>query len=143
MAPASLTVSVPSGDHVVRDGVIDGTGGPDLVGNGIPQLQGAVVGAYGGGNIYLVAHGKGPAVAVLGQNCLIELDGLTVGILEGDVGVGVLTVVVVDLSDLQPLQLHIGTHIVGGQGGDGGGLGVQGQAAGLDEGAAAQLRHAP
>ena len=141
--PGLLDGERPVGDHAVRDGVIDGTGGPDLVGNGIPQLQGAVVGAYGGGNIYLVTHGKGPAVSVLGQNCLIELDGLTVGILEGDVGVGVLTVVVVDLSDLQPLQLHIGTHIVGGQSGDGGGLGVQRQAAGLDEGAAAQLRHAP
>ena len=45
--PGLLDGERPVGDHVVRNGVIDGTGGPDLVGNGIPQLQGAVVGAYG------------------------------------------------------------------------------------------------
>ena len=70
MAPGLLDGERPVGDHVVRDGVIDGTGGPDLVGNGIPQLQGTVLVPTAAGNIYLVAHGKAQLSPFLGRTAL-------------------------------------------------------------------------
>ena len=127
------------GDHIVGNGINDGSGGANLSGQGVAQLERAVEGAHGGGDIHHVSHGEGPLAVLLLHDGLVELDGLAVGVLQGDIGAGVLAVVVVDLGDLQTLQLHIAAHILVRKSADGGGLSGQGQPGGLFEGAAAQL----
>ena len=127
------------GDHIVGNGINDGSGGADLIGQGVAQLERAVEGAHGGGDIHHVSHGEGPLAVLLLHDGLVELDGLAVGVLQGDIGAGVFAVVVVDLGDLQTLQLHIAAHILVRKSADGGGLSGQGQPGGLFEGAAAQL----
>ena len=127
------------GDHIVGNGINDGSGGADLIGQGVAQLERAVEGAHGGGDIHHVSHGEGPLAVLLLHDGLVELDGFAVGVLQGDIGAGVLAVVVVDLGDLQTLQLHIAAHILVRKSADGGGLSGQGQSGGLFEGAAAQL----
>ena len=127
------------GDHIVGNGINDGSGGADLIGQGVAQLERTIEGTHGGGDIHHVSHGEGPLAVLLLHDGLVELDGLAVGVLQGDIGAGVLAVVVVDLGDLQTLQLHIAAHILVRKSADGGGLSGQGQSGGLFEGAAAQL----
>ena len=127
------------GDHIIGDGINDGSGGADLIGQGVAQLERTIEGAHGGGDIYHVSHGEGPLAVLLLHDGLVELDGLAVGVLQGDIGAGIFAVVVVDLGDLQTLQLHIAAHILVRKSADGGGLSGQGQSGGLFEGAAAQL----
>ena len=129
----------PGGDHIVGNGINDGSGGADLIGQGVAQLERTIEGAHGGGDIYHVSHGEGPLAVLLLHDGLVELDGLAVGVLQGDIGAGIFAVVVVDLGDLQTLQLHIAAHILVRKSADGGGLSGQGQSGGLFEGAAAQL----
>ena len=127
------------GDHIVGNGINDGSGGADLIGQGVAQLERTIEGTHGGGDIHHVSHGEGPLAVLLLHDGLVELDGLAVGVLQGDIGAGVYAVVVVDLGDLQTLQLHIAAHILVRKSADGGGLSGQGQSGGLFEGAAAQL----
>ena len=127
------------GDHIVGNGINDGSGGADLIGQGVAQLERTIEGTHGGGDIHHVSHGEGPLAVLLLHDGLVELDGLAVGVLQGDIGAGVFAVVVVDLGDLQTLQLHIAAHILVRKSADGGGLSGQGQPGGLFEGAAAQL----
>ena len=129
----------PGGDHIVGNGINDGSGGADLIGQGVAQLERTIEGAHGGGDIHHVSHGEGPLAVLLLHDGLVELDGLAVGVLQGDIGAGIFAVVVVDLGDLQTLQLHIAAHILVRKSADGGGLSGQGQSGGLFEGAAAQL----
>ena len=129
----------PGGDHIIGDGINDGSGGADLIGQGVAQLERTIEGTHGGGDIHLVAHSEGPLAVLLLHDGLVELDGLAVGVLQGDIGAGVYAVVVVNLGDLQTLQLHIAAHILVRKSADGGGLSGQGQSGGLFEGAAAQL----
>ena len=127
------------GDHIVGNGINDGSGGADLIGQGVAQLERTIEGTHGGGDIHHVSHGEGPLAVLLLHDGLVELDGLAVGVLQGDIGAGIFAVVVVDLGDLQTLQLHIAAHILVRKSADGGGLSGQGQPGGLFEGAAAQL----
>ena len=127
------------GDHIVGNGINDGSSGADLIGQGVAQLERTIEGAHGGGDIYHVSHGEGPLAVLLLHDGLVELDGLAVGVLQGDIGAGIFAVVVVNLGDLQTLQLHIAAHILVRKSADGGGLSGQGQSGGLFEGAAAQL----
>ena len=127
------------GDHIVGNGINDGSGGADLIGQGVAQLERTIEGTHGGGDIHHVSHGEGPLAVLLLHDGLVELDGLAVGVLQGDIGAGVYAVVVVDLGDLQTLQLHIAAHILVRKSADGGGLSGQGQPGGLFEGAVAQL----
>ena len=127
------------GDHIVGNGINDGSGGADLSGQGVAQLERTIEGTHGGGDIHHVSHGEGPLAVLLLHDGLVELDGLAVGVLQGDIGAGIFAVVVVDLGDLQTLQLHIAAHILVRKSADGGGLSGQGQSGGLFEGAAAQL----
>ena len=127
------------GDHIIGDGINDGSGGADLIGQGVAQLERTIEGTHGGGDIHHVSHGEGPLAVLLLHDGLVELDGLAVGVLQGDIGAGIFAVVVVDLGDLQTLQLHIAAHILVRKSADGGGLSGQGQSGGLFEGAAAQL----
>ena len=129
----------PGGDHIVGNGINGGSGGADLIGQGVAQLERTIEGAHGGGDVHLVAHSEGPLAVLLLHDGLVELDGLAVGVLQGDIGAGIFAVVVVDLGDLQTLQLHIAAHILVRKSADGGGLSGQGQPGGLFEGAAAQL----
>ena len=108
---------------------------------GIPQLQCAIVDAHCTRDRHHIAHSNGPAaVIILGYHSLVKLNGITGIILEGDVGIAVVTVVVINLSHRQVLDRDIGADILSGQSTDGGGLGLQSHAGGFLIGRTIKLR---
>ena len=113
----------------------------DLSCVGVAQLQLVVVDAHSSQHIQLVANLNSPVAAVLVDHCLVQLDGLAGGILHGDVGAGVCTVVVENLSNGHALDADIGADILGAQSANGGLLGNQLDAGSDLIGSAAQLRH--
>ena len=130
--------------HLVAVG--DGTGGSavqvDFGGGGVAQLEGGVIHAHSGGDGDDTADSNRPgAVIVLFNGGLVKLDRVgAVG--NGNVRIGILAAVIVDLCDFHILKSHIGADVGGGQFSDGLDCGLQLQTGGLFIGSAVQFGQA-
>ena len=114
--------------------------GRDLAGEGVAELERTLVDAHGRLDVDAVIHGIFPvALGVLADDSLVELDLPALIVPKGDVGRAVRAVVVIDRNDPHVGELHIGANVGGGEGGDGRGLGRQGQTGGLLIGGRVQL----
>ena len=118
----------------------------NLICQGVPQLERCctlivfLINAECRRDIHNVTNSVFPdTIRRFVHNSLVQLNGVAVAVLDRDVGVGVFSVIVVDLRNLHTSQFYIGADIGHGQSANGGLLGCEGQAGGFLIGAAVQL----